>query len=347
MLVGNCNVFAGPHADIDIVSQLDPSHRWQLHVVKNDRGKRTCLLSETGDTLQRAFELLHEKSARAVDQYVAANGFALPPTYRDARLPMNSDSVTSPLDQSEVIALCGSSSSGEDFSDSEDSLDDFSPRLENRRLRRLSRQAAKRSRDIEQPRPTGYFESRMPSTRTGYPSSLVSGSPERSQPRPLVPLGWGGRPLVPPPPPPGPVHFGIPHLTVPPRLNPPPAKLMPVLLNINWLGHGSRKLLVSCVPTKQVIASVSLMHLRHQPRQFQNVTPGDALPAQLRNLRAVVQRVVVRGEPYEVSTFGDDFAGLFSDGKMVIGFDVEVSKYEPPKVAGGDEQPDLGEIIDA
>lgn len=99
------------------------------------------------------------------------------------------------------------------------------------------------------------------------------------------------------------------------------------------------------MPTKQAISSVALMLLKDQPRQFQNVTAEDALPHRLRSLRAVVQRVIVRGEPYEVCAFGNDFSGLVGDGKMVIGFDVEIKKGPPPTM----EAPPLetADIVDA
>ncbi|KAJ6444719.1 pyruvate dehydrogenase E1 component alpha subunit [Purpureocillium lavendulum] len=79
LIQSNCQTYLGPRAELDVVSQLDATGTlWTVHVLQvSDRGKRRePVLSGSAATLQAALEELHKKSAQAVDQHVARNGFA-------------------------------------------------------------------------------------------------------------------------------------------------------------------------------------------------------------------------------------------------------------------------------
>ncbi|CAM1502910.1 Fc.00g076860.m01.CDS01 [Cosmosporella sp. VM-42] len=339
----NCYVFLGPDADIDVVSRKDSFGRLHVHVLKTEDNKRTALLSATSDNndLQQALELLHDKSARAVDQYVLVNGFALPPNItthsggEDGRRP--ADDPENALEHSEVIALCGSSSE-EDASDSDDSLVDFP-----RRMRRVALKAVnvRRSRSDDAGETTGpmLVNSRLPHRRPGSlgcpPVAGLAYPPP--PPGPLPPPGWYGRINARPPPPP--VGGAPPPL--PPRMPiKPPQKptLTPVRLNITWLGHGEKKLLVQCTPTEQTLCQRALMEVRLRALQFPNLAPEDASPARLCNLRALLLRVRLGEEAYELSSFGDDLSKLCGGAAGVIpAFDVEVKPWKSTRGLPSDE----------
>ncbi|RSM00494.1 hypothetical protein CEP52_009054, partial [Fusarium oligoseptatum] len=81
LVLANCQSFHGsPDAEYEINSRLDTSNQWHIFVLKTDKGKRTKILSGTATHLSRAMEILHENSARLVDQHVTCHGYDLAPT---------------------------------------------------------------------------------------------------------------------------------------------------------------------------------------------------------------------------------------------------------------------------
>ncbi|RSL40569.1 hypothetical protein CEP53_013273 [Fusarium sp. AF-6] len=106
LVLANCHSFHGsPDADYEINSRLDTSNQWHMFVLKTEKGKRTKILSGTATQLSRAMEILHENSARLVDQHVTCHGYDLAPTTTvKSRAGLRGGEV-----RPEVIALCGSS----------------------------------------------------------------------------------------------------------------------------------------------------------------------------------------------------------------------------------------------
>ncbi|GJN66646.1 hypothetical protein PLICBS_000665 [Purpureocillium lilacinum] len=78
LIQSNCQTYLGPRVEFDVVSQLDATGTlWTVHVLRLRGGgkRRASVLSGSAGTLEAALEELHKKSAQAVDQHVARNGF--------------------------------------------------------------------------------------------------------------------------------------------------------------------------------------------------------------------------------------------------------------------------------
>ncbi|KAH7313384.1 hypothetical protein B0I35DRAFT_410386 [Stachybotrys elegans] len=150
LTLGNCQMFLGEDANLDIVSQLD-GRGYMIHVLKTEHRQRTAELSSSpSSTLRGALEDIHRKSAEAVSRYISVNGFQTVPllstrTSRPRRNQRSGDAGSSKsssscstllaLEESEVISLDGSgSSSSSDASDESDS-DDDSTSLHQRRTK--------------------------------------------------------------------------------------------------------------------------------------------------------------------------------------------------------------------
>ncbi|EGU80375.1 hypothetical protein FOXB_09123 [Fusarium oxysporum f. sp. conglutinans Fo5176] len=79
-ILQNCRVSAeSSDADFEVLTRIDLSRQWHAFVLKTEGGKRTKYLEEKAPRPERALELLHEASARLVDQYVTCHGYDLPP----------------------------------------------------------------------------------------------------------------------------------------------------------------------------------------------------------------------------------------------------------------------------
>ncbi|KAJ4324859.1 hypothetical protein N0V84_003695, partial [Fusarium piperis] len=150
LVLSNCRAFHGsPDADYEIASRLDTSNQWHMFVLKTEKGKRTKILSGTSTHFSRAMEILHENSARLVDQHVSCHGYDLVPTTTTTTKPragLRGGEV-----RPEVIALCGSSDtedsgsgSGSDSDQSED--EQPPPRMAHRRSHRAEAVKNRRSR---------------------------------------------------------------------------------------------------------------------------------------------------------------------------------------------------------
>ncbi|KAK2928571.1 hypothetical protein FoTM2_011433 [Fusarium oxysporum f. sp. vasinfectum] len=133
-ILQNCRVSAeSSDADFEVLTRIDLSRQWHAFVLKTEGGKRTKYLEEKAPRPERALELLHEASARLVDQYVTCHGYDLPPGATKSSSGMRGGSV-----KPDVIA-CSSSDSEAFASDSDDSA--LPPRRSHRRSHRSGRAA--------------------------------------------------------------------------------------------------------------------------------------------------------------------------------------------------------------
>ncbi|KAK5989117.1 hypothetical protein PT974_10615 [Cladobotryum mycophilum] len=214
LIQSNCQAFLGNDVDIDIVSQLDSLGTWHVHVLKTEGGKRSAVLSESGSTLQGAFEELHRKSAKAVDQFVSSNGFDLPPdistrkpsTSRYRHSNRDKGSLNSVLDEDnlEILSISGRRLSSPVSSDSETEADsdsdDYFDRnaLGGRRHQKTHHRSHSRTVRQEKRHPQGGMTTHRPVVVHNAPMSSASVSATQSKntmPAPLlIPVN------VPPPP---------------------------------------------------------------------------------------------------------------------------------------------------
>ncbi|KAJ4202893.1 hypothetical protein NW767_005650, partial [Fusarium falciforme] len=146
LVLANCRSFHGsPDADYELASRLDTSNQWHLFVLKTEKGKRTKILSGTATHPSRAMEILHENSARLVDQHVSCHGYDLAPTTTTKpRAGLRGGEV-----RPEVIALCGSSDTEDSGSGSDSDLSEDEqppPRMAHRRSHRAEAVKTRRSR---------------------------------------------------------------------------------------------------------------------------------------------------------------------------------------------------------
>lgn len=81
LFIDNCSFFSARDAHIDIILTREPLGNFKAVVTRAEKGgQRDALLSsESAETVQKAYELLLVKSADAVQNYITANGFELPP----------------------------------------------------------------------------------------------------------------------------------------------------------------------------------------------------------------------------------------------------------------------------
>lgn len=81
VLIDNCSFFSARDANIGVILTREPLGNFKAVVIRAEKGgQRDALLSsESAETIQKAYELLLVKSADAVQNYITANGFELPP----------------------------------------------------------------------------------------------------------------------------------------------------------------------------------------------------------------------------------------------------------------------------
>ncbi|KAF7542581.1 hypothetical protein G7Z17_g11457 [Cylindrodendrum hubeiense] len=114
-----------------------------------------------------------------------------------------------------------------------------------------------------------------------------------------------------------------------PRNGVMPPRPVPTLLNISWPGRGCKNMLVQIVPSGDVLRKTAVMEARLRPMGFvrpaaQGVPPPFPSP-DLLSLRAMIRRVTLGGDVYEVAGFGDDLSSLFHTSSGIPKFDIEVS----------------------
>ncbi|KAH7160002.1 hypothetical protein B0J13DRAFT_519430 [Dactylonectria estremocensis] len=109
---------------------------------------------------------------------------------------------------------------------------------------------------------------------------------------------------------------------------------VPVLLNINWTGRGCKNMLGQVAPSGDALRTMALKEVCMRPTGFVPAAPGMPLPPFTQpdfvNLRAVIRRMTLGADVYEVASFGDDLSPLFRTSAGIPKFDIEVSKVMMP-----------------
>lgn len=104
----NCSFFSARDAQIGVILTREPLGNFKAVVIRAEKGghRDALLSSESAETVQKAYELLLVKSADAVQNYITANGFELPPcSKRVANVVVDDDDdgVSSVSSASEVM----------------------------------------------------------------------------------------------------------------------------------------------------------------------------------------------------------------------------------------------------
>ncbi|KAF4457631.1 hypothetical protein F53441_449 [Fusarium austroafricanum] len=341
LILQNCRAFVGSsEADFDVLTRIDPSDQWHAFVLKTDGGKRTKILENKASRPERALELLHEASARMVDQYVTCHGYDLPP----GATSKPSTGMRGGLVKPDVIA-CGSSDSEAFASDSDDSV--LPPRRSQRRSHRSGRGASEPTNTrTDRVQVHSGSDSDEPTSRRRTPPWGMSlprpaGMPTRSI-SPTPQWGQWGHPMPAPGPVPAPVPAPIPGVR-PSMVPPPPSraiaipthtmggKTYPARLNINWPGNGKRNMLVNVSPTVSCLQSVAANEANMRPSGFTAASspPYLSIPGRPYSgnapLRAIVRRVTLgEDDTYEMTAFGNDLTALFRSTSSIPKFEIEL-----------------------
>lgn len=108
LFTDNCSFFSARDAHIGVILTREPLGNFKAVVIRAEKGgQRDALLSsESAETIQKAYELLLVKSADAVQNYITANGFELPPCSKKVGIVVDDDDddgVSSVSSASEVM----------------------------------------------------------------------------------------------------------------------------------------------------------------------------------------------------------------------------------------------------
>ncbi|KAG5763136.1 hypothetical protein H9Q72_008776 [Fusarium xylarioides] len=341
-ILQNCRVSAeSSNADFQVLTRIDLSRQWYAFVLKTEGGKRTKYLEEKAPRPERALELLHEASARLVDQYVTCHGYDLPPGATKSSSGMRGGSL-----RPDVIA-CSSSDSEAFASDSDDSA--LPPRRSHRRSHRSGRASgeAANTRSDRVEADSGSESDEPTSRRAPFWVSppRPTGMPSHGHPPPPQPWGYpmpmqtqAPAPAPAPAPVPAPlpgIRLGPSMVPAPPgRHNPIPpmvGKSYPARLNITWAGNGKRNMLVNVSPTVHYLQQVAVNEANMRPTGFANSSSAPYLPLPNRSsnghalVRAMVRRVTLdEDETYEIAAFGNDLSALFRSTSSIPKFEIEI-----------------------
>ncbi|KAF4336717.1 hypothetical protein FBEOM_9417 [Fusarium beomiforme] len=329
LILQNCRAFLGnSEAEFDVLTRIDQSDQWYALVLKTEGGKRTKVLENKASRPERALEMLHETSARVVDQHVACHGYDLPP----GATSKNSSGILGGSVKPEVIA-CGSSDSEAFASDSDDSV--LPLRRSHRRSYRNGRgtDEATNARQDRVDANSGSESDEPSSHRThpwGMPLPRPAGIPSHNPPPP--PQAWGHSMPAPAPAP-------IPGIRPGPSMVPPPpgrnipippmtGKSYPARLNITWPGNGKRNMLVNVSPTVHYLQQVAVTEANARPGGFANSSSAPYLCRSSNgnvSLRAIVRRVTLgEDDTYEITAVGNDLSALFRSTSSIPKFEIEI-----------------------
>ncbi|KAF4969681.1 hypothetical protein FSARC_3127 [Fusarium sarcochroum] len=340
LILQNCRAFIGsPDTDFDVATRIDPSGQWYAFVLKSEGGKRTLILENKASKPERALELLHEASARVVDQYVTCHGYDLPPSATStSKTPTG---MRGGLVKPDVIA-CGSSDSEAFVSDSDESV--FPARRSAHRRGHWSGRGAAEATNMRPDRTEAHSasDSDEPSHRRTPPWGVNLPQRPAAIQAHNPPQAWNNpMPAQAPAPAPAPVPAHIPGIRPPGSMIPPLArnvpipphgmgiKMYPALLNINWPGNGKKNMLVQVAPALHCLQSIATNEANMRPLSFANPSapPYYGIPGGRGNTtyRATVRRVTLgEDETYEMSAFGNDLTALFRSTSSIPKFEIEI-----------------------
>ncbi|KAI6376561.1 hypothetical protein MCOR25_002771 [Pyricularia grisea] len=325
----NCFFMSAEETTLDIITSKEPEGgKFRAMVIKSEgygwRQKRSVLFSDVGTTVVEALELLHAKTAEALNHHILTNGFA--PVRASRRKPRDWDE-----DGSEMSA----SSSGSDSDDSDDSRSGSNLSDDGGPPRPKTRKRSKKHRSSSRPR----VHSPVP----GPPIRIAVAPPVPSMPRP-PPMGFRpgmpGHPLPPGlrggvPPPGHPMHGRPPPGFRPPQLvdvpNPPnagPPNLRPrvVKIGITWAGH-RQQIMVHEVPTRRSITTSAMRYFNSNRGVFGAAQEGPAKGANMCVLKEVVLTKAGSGEErYDMTAYHMDDLSEMCDS--VIGTSKKIPLFE-------------------
>ncbi|ETS80490.1 hypothetical protein PFICI_08019 [Pestalotiopsis fici W106-1] len=355
LIVENSQFISNEGAEVSVITIKEVTGEWKAIVLRLNHGVREALLSsDPSESIQKAIESLHLKTAEAAAIYVKNNGFSLLPDPNKDEDDFSDDETVS------VVSEQNGSSSDDGLSVSDSSDDELvTPASSSFKGKRSDSKASKkRSKRSKARRPRSYEESevsdedvvRAPPARSVGPRCAPPPAPPvyNSSLRPMHP-GLAAMqppqlprsPVLPPggmhgvPPHPGMLPHGMRHPGVvrPARVYEPAKPVHDVRITINWLQHGEQRIFESTNASIRALQDAAVLHVRNHMSNFDNVTPMDHSPNRAWNLRAAVKQAFFGAEAYDMSNYrGDDLTKLFSVlGKTDIpSFEIEVDYAVPP-----------------
>ncbi|KAF7536109.1 hypothetical protein G7054_g4834 [Neopestalotiopsis clavispora] len=348
-----CRFISNQDADVSVITIKEVSGEWKAIVLRVNNGVREALLSsDPCETIQKAIESLHVKTAEAAAIYVKNNGFSLLPDSTKDQDDYSDDETVSVVSEQN-----SSSDDGLSISDSSDDEVVTPVSVPMKGKRSDSKSSKKRSKRSKARRPKIYDSevseeeySSGPPLRLNIPRGAPPPAPPVFHPALNPPPRHPGMTGQPPSPPvlhPGGMHHGIPPhpgMMHPglrdPRLRPirtePGKPLYDVRITINWLQHGEQRIFESSNASIRALQDAALLHVRNHMSNFDNVTALDHSPNRAWNLKATVKQAFFGTEAYNMSSYrGDDLTKLFNVlGKTDIpSFEIEVEYVPPPPPA--------------
>jgi hypothetical protein len=342
-----------------VITPKEPSGEWKAVVLRESNSVREALLSsDPCESIQKAIESLHVKTAEAAAIYVKNNGFGFLPD-----LTKDQDDYSDDETVSVVSEQNSSSDDGLSISDSSDDevVTPVSPSLKDKRSD--SKPSKKRSKRSKARHPKIYDSevsdeelSNCPPVRLNVPRCAPPPAPPVYNPAlnhlPRHP-GMTGQPHSPPvlhpggmhpgmPPHPGMMHPGLRDPRMRPIRTEPGKPLHDVRITINWLQHGEQRIFESTSASIRALQDAATQHVRNHMNNFDNVSALDHSPNRAWNLKATVKQAFFGTEAYNMSSYrGDDLTKLFSVlGKTDIpSFEIEVDYVPPPPAPAG---PNMG-----
>ncbi|TLS23549.1 uncharacterized protein PpBr36_05876 [Pyricularia pennisetigena] len=308
-ILDNCD-FMTPHdSRVDIITSKEPEGgKFRAMVIKSEgcfssKMKRSVFFSDVGTTVVEALELLHAKTAEALNHHILTHGFA----------PLR-DSRRKPRDWDDDGSETASSSSGSDSDDSDDSRsgsnlsDDGGPPTSKTRRRSKEGSSSSRPRPRSPVRPPGPPVPVPVPPPTRGPNILPRPPPMGHRPGPPgVPLHSGMRGILPPK---HPLNSGPPPGFRPPRLGdmlPPSMRARDVKIGITWGDH-RQQIMVHQVPNRHNIITAAMRYFGSNRDVFGAAKDGPALG---RNMCVLKEFVLPKGgsggeERYDMTAYHVD-----------------------------------------
>ncbi|KAK3942387.1 hypothetical protein QBC46DRAFT_406374 [Diplogelasinospora grovesii] len=124
--IANCKFFGRRDAAITLVTAKEPGplgeQRFRAIILKTEQDQREAVLTQSGTTAYEAVRALHERSAEAVQNYIALNGFDFVPVPKNAEKPKvgKEEKRKEKKKKKQRSAACKPRDKGNDGSDAED-----------------------------------------------------------------------------------------------------------------------------------------------------------------------------------------------------------------------------------
>ncbi|KAH6654610.1 hypothetical protein BKA67DRAFT_658895 [Truncatella angustata] len=343
---------------ISITTVKEPSGGWKAVAIRSNDEERDALISsEPCDSIQKAFESLHAKSAEATAVYIKTNGYGQLPSYKKSE-DLSDDDTASVMSGSEhsaatSVALSTWESSDEELvtpasSSKPDSASSKSSK-KNRKRGKTQKNRKYESETDDELADDGPIRQAINPVRHPAGRAVARPAPQTAgwtgPPQPPPPMYRpGAMPVLQPPPPRPSMASGPSGPPTPAAQVPPPPGFRPMgpgvnprlfdtRITINWLHHSEQRIFESCRASIRALQDTTVAYVRGHMDAFDNVTPLDHSPTKIWTLRANIKRAFFGSEAYDMSGYrGDDLTKLFNVlGKNDIPrFEIEVDYVRPP-----------------